>query len=128
MGMIPYKTYEKAVCGIKLICDVILMGRDATLILRDNKSAHIGCTVLAIARPSLTGKGISATTSVINCIGHKDDVIARRFAEAAAIKTEATAVCTCGIHIDSLTENQIQLVLETCEELLLMVLEDMAID
>lgn len=124
MELTLHKSYEKAVCGIKLLCDMVQMGKDLTLIVRDNKCAHIGCTVLSSARPSLTGRGVSTTTSVLNCMGHKDDVIARRFAEAAAVKARATVVCTCGVHIDSITEKQIHSVLEACEELLSMVLED----
>ena len=57
---------------------------------------------------SLTGSGVGVTSSVLNGIGHKDEYVARKFAEAAAEKFVCTAVCSCGIHIDGITPAQLQ--------------------
>lgn len=119
-----HRVYKTKVCGLTIRCDVIRMGRDYAVTLQDEAAGHIGCTTLSAARPSLTGRGTSATTSVLNCIGHKDDVIARRFSEAAAVKSGGTAVCTCGIHMDGITEEQIREILAACEALKEEVLED----
>lgn len=112
-----HKVYRTQVCGITIRCDVIRMGRDYAVTLQDEQAGHIGCTTLSAARPSLTGRGISATTSVLSCMGHKDEEIARRFSEATAVKAKASAVCTCGIHIDGITGEQIKEILAACERL-----------
>ena len=58
------------------------------------------------------------TSSVFNGIGHKDEYVARKFAEAAAEKFVCTAVCSCGIHIDGATPAQLQEVSAVCDKLL----------
>ncbi|MCD7812865.1 MAG: hypothetical protein LUH20_02205 [Lachnospiraceae bacterium] len=118
-------SYEKEACGITLLCDVIPMGRDYTICVRDAKGGHVGSTVMSIARQSLTGEGISATSSVLNRVGHKDDEVARMLAEAVAIQKNCTVVCTCGIHLDGITPDQIQEILDACGELEQMILADM---
>ncbi|MCD7746529.1 MAG: hypothetical protein LUI13_14825 [Lachnospiraceae bacterium] len=109
--------YKKTVCGITILCDVIPMGPDYTICIRDDKNGHIGSAVLSIARPSLTGEGISVTSSVLNRLGHKDEEIARRIAETVARRQNCTVVCTCGIHIDHIRPEQIQEILDACREL-----------
>ncbi|MCD8333856.1 MAG: hypothetical protein LUC35_00600 [Clostridiales bacterium] len=118
--------YEAQVCGVTLLCDVIPMGRDYTVCVRDDRCGHVGSAALSVSRPSLTGQGVSATTSVLNCLGHKDDAIACRFAEAVAVQQRCTAVCTCGVQIDGITPDQIQAVLDACEGLKNQVLQDLA--
>jgi len=119
------RSYAKSVCGITLLCDVIPMGRDYTICVRDDKGGHVGSAVMSIARQSLTGEGISTTTSVLNRVGHKDDEVARMLAEAVAIQNNCTVVCTCGIHLDGITLEQIQEIMDACGELEQMILADM---
>lgn len=109
--------FETEACGITLLCDVIKMGKDWVVTLQDNRCGHIGCTVLSLPRPSLTGNGMSATSSVLNCLGHQDGVAAVPFADAVAARTERPAVCVCGIHLDCISPDQIQQILDACEEL-----------
>lgn len=79
---------------------------------------------MSVARPNLTGKGISVTSSVLNGLGHTDEFVARKFAEAVAKKYECTAVCSCGIHVDGITAEGIEDVGEKSEELFRAVMED----
>ncbi|MCD8053346.1 MAG: hypothetical protein LUF00_04765 [Lachnospiraceae bacterium] len=109
--------FEKSVCGVTLLCDLIPMGRDVTLCIHSVPGGHVGSAALAVARPSLTGQGQSATTSVLNCIGHKDDAVAVHLAEAIGTATGCTTVCVCGIHIDGLSPEGIQAVLAACREM-----------
>lgn len=119
------KVYEGyAVASCPLICHVISMGKDYTVTVCGGSLPHIGSTVMAQARPSLTGEGISVTSSVWNCVGHKEEAIARMFAEKIAIQGNCTAVCTCGIHLDSITKEQLAKVQESCAKLLTRVLEE----
>ena len=83
------------------------IGDDLCITVQGGKS-HIGCTVLAIPRESLTGEGISCTSSVINVSGHKDEEICRYVAEKAAAKYNVAVVCTGGIHIDGITAGQLE--------------------
>lgn len=69
---------------------------------------HIGSVVLAEARASLTGEGTSATSSVFNRLGHKDEFVARTVAETLAIALNTTVCCICGIHKDNATPEDIQ--------------------
>lgn len=61
----------------------------------------MGCVVLAVPRPSLTGNGTSATVSVINRTGHMDDIVATEVAKQIASLRNCTVACTCGIHVDN---------------------------
>lgn len=61
----------------------------------------MGCVVLAVPRPSLTGNGTSATVSVINRTGHMDDIVATEVAKQIASLRNCTVACACGIHIDN---------------------------
>ncbi len=102
------KTVQEALFdGYTLQCEIIPMGADYTLAVYGGQKAHVGSVVMAQARPSLTGKGISATSSVLNGMGHKDEAVARLFAEEVAKAKNCTAVCACGIHIDDMTPDQI---------------------
>ena len=69
---------------------------------------HIGSVVLAEARASLTGEGTSATSSVINRLGHKDEFVARTVAETLAATLSTTVCCICGIHKNNATPKDIQ--------------------
>lgn len=72
-------------------------------------SPHIGCVVLAMPRSSLSDpEEISATSSVLNVTGHKDEQLCRLLAEAAAKRKNAVTVCTGGFHVDGISAEQIQ--------------------
>lgn len=96
------------IAGQPLTCRIAPMGRDVCLALSGGQKAHIGCTVLAVPRPSLTGQGRSATVSVLNRTGHKDDVVAAEVAKAVAARRDCVVSCTCGIHIDNASPQLIE--------------------
>ena len=62
---------------------------------------------------------MTKTTSVINLIGHKDEVVARKFSEQLAAKFNRNAIATAGIHIDDITENQINIIMQNITDLCL---------
>ena len=104
-------------------CQVVSMGQDYTICVWGGDTPHVGSVVMSLARPSLTGEGIGVTSSVLNGMGHKDEYVARKFAEAVAAKYNCTAVCTCGIHIDRITKEQLKDVADACDRLLARLLE-----
>lgn len=109
---------ERPFPGCPIFCQVVPMGKDYTIAVWGGDTPHVGSVVMAQARPSLTGEGTSATSSVLNGVGHKDEAVARRFAEAFAVRGNCTAVCACGIHVDRITPEQLELIQDSCGRLL----------
>lgn len=101
-------------CGYEIWCSIEQAGADLLLGVFGGDTPHIGSVVMSLARPSLTGEGTGVTSSVLNGIGHKDEEIARWFAEAAAVKRNCTVVCACGIHIDHITPEGLEQVKAVC--------------
>lgn len=100
--------FEKKLSFSSLEVRGTFVGEDLILCVQGGDKPHIGCCVLAVPRESLTGDGtISATSSVMNLIGHKDEVICRTLAEACCKKFQCTVVCTGGFHVDGITERQL---------------------
>lgn len=92
------------------------LGEDVILCVQGGDRPHIGCTVQAVPRPSLTGDGTAgATSSVINLTGHKDEMICRRLAEALCRALKTVVVCSGGFHMDRITGTQIAEVTEAVE-------------
>lgn len=70
---------------------------------------HIGCAVLAVPRPSLSGDGsVSVTSSVINVTGHKDEEIVRLVTEKVCAAYNLVTAGSGGFHCDSMTKAEIQ--------------------
>lgn len=76
------------------------LGAHLVVCISGGDSPHIGSVVLAEPRPSLSGAGMSATSSVLNRIGHKDEAIARGIAERLTAHLDTVVCCVCGIHKD----------------------------
>ena len=111
---------ERELSFTKLTIKFTKIGKDYHILLQGGDSPHIGCTVLAIPRPSLKGDGkVSSTASVINVTGHKDEYLCRYLAEKMAAAQNAVVVCTRGFHTDGITEEQIREVQQAVEEMIL---------
>ena len=116
---------EERIGGVYPVsCQAVSMGQDYTICVWGGDTPHVGSAVMSVARPSLTGEGTGVTSSVMNGMGHKDEYVARKFAEAVAAKYNCTAVCTCGIHIDNIQKEHLKNVADACDRLLLRLLEE----
>lgn len=113
------KTIEKKLSYTTLTVQIISQGKDYHILLKGGDRPHIGCTVLAIPRPSLQSdkKEMSSTASVLNVTGHKDEQLCRYLAEKIAAGAQAVTVCTGGFHMDDITESQIAEVIEAVKEI-----------
>lgn len=112
--------FEKKLSFAALTVEMTRLGDDYCILLSGGEKPHIGCTVLAVPRPSLSGSGeVSVTSSVLNVTGHKDEVICRILAEEAARRKNAAAVCTGGFHVDAITKEQIGEVIAAVREIAL---------
>ena len=101
-----------------LSLELYAVGQDLLAVLQGGR-AHLGCAVLAVPRPSLADpEQIGCTSSVLNRVGHKDEVLCRRFAEELCVHTGRATVCTGGLHWDHLSEQQFHRVSQAAEQLL----------
>lgn len=95
------------------------VGEDISILLYGGEKPHIGCTVMAVPRPSLKGDGsVSCTSSVLNLTGHKDEAICRYAAEKICAAYNAVTVCAGGFHIDDIRPEQISEVRNAVEILI----------
>ena len=104
----------------KVIAEVMIIGDDLMITVWGGTKPHIGSIAVSVPRPSLQDNTtMSATSSIINLIGHKDEVVARKFSEQLAAKFNKNAIATAGIHIDDITENQINILMQNMTDLCL---------
>ena len=71
--------------------------------------SHIGSIVLAEPKKK---------SQVINLPGHKEEKIAKNFAEKICIKRNMSVLCVCGIHINDATKQDIKILESNAEKLL----------
>ena len=106
---------KKKLSFAEIIFEIQPVGEDILIIIRGGDKPHIGSTILAIPRKSLAdAEKISCTSSVINVLGHKDEFICRLVAENFCKKYNAVTVCTGGFHVDNLSAEKIQEVIDAC--------------
>lgn len=109
---------EREIVGTNLSVCAGKIGEDILICLEGGNAPHIGCVVQAVPRSSLTGDGsTSATASVLNLTGHKDEFLCRKLAERVCSETGAVTVCTGGFHLDGITKEQIESVVQTVDEI-----------
>lgn len=66
--------------------------------------------VLSQPRPSLANpENISVTTSIMNLLMHKDDIVAKPVAEVLAQGLNQVVVVVAGIHVDKATEKDLEI-------------------
>lgn len=93
----------------------LLLGADLCLAFGGGTNAHIGAVALATPRPSLEDKArISASSSVLCVIGHKEDLLARALSLKAATCLNCRVSVSVGLHIDGADKNDIDLLQENC--------------
>lgn len=118
-------------------CLACLLGTDVQVVVTGGQSgarfatglpgslpgSHVGSVALAQPRPSLTGEGQSATVSTLNLCGHKDDVVANAVAQRVSAQTGAVVCCTCGIHVDDATPQELKAIVEAVDGLVARIVE-----
>jgi hypothetical protein len=78
-----------------------------------NENAHIG----AVAVSEYDHGEKRTSTSVITRLGHKDDVIAQKAAYLISTYTKRPSCVIAGVHLDNITEEEIQKFLENADSL-----------
>lgn len=104
---------------------LIDVGNDLCVVIFGGDDPHIGCVTLGIPRPSLDNNDtISSTSSIINKLGHKDDKIALYVSEKLVPALNKDIAISCGIHIDNITNNEIDIIFNIIEKLTERIIND----
>ena len=78
-----------------------------------NENAHVG----AVAVGEYAHQEGRTSTSVITRLGHKDDAIAQKAAYLISKHTERPCCVIAGVHLDDITEDEIQKLLRNADSL-----------
>ncbi len=98
---------EAAGCSLEV--SAAFVGEDILVCLQGGERPHLGCVVQTEPRESLTGDGsVSATSSVLNYPGHKDEVVCRYVAEKISRELKRRVVCTGGFHKEGINVDEIR--------------------
>lgn len=98
---------------------VHFIGKDLLVAIWGGDTPHIGAVAAAQPRPSLKDpEVVSASTSVICYVGHKEDSLAKAASEYLAATFNTRVVVTAGIHWDNLTDEDIGQILKNSDVLL----------
>ncbi len=107
--------HEKKTEKVNYEAHITRMDRGVVVAIGGGES-HIGTLILAEPRPSLTGDGsMSATSSVLNRIGHLDEGPLRKNAEMLAARLNQPVVVTGGIHLETIEKDTINEVFNDCK-------------
>ena len=115
--------------GYALQAQVRRLGEDLVVLLGGGERPHVG--TLVVAEPRASGADPtrrSATSSVWNRLGHKDEALARPLAERLAAALDVTVVVVAGVHVENLDEAGIQTFAGLAQELTEDMLRDLATD
>jgi len=117
VGVVPHNLTAQSVwCGTDLI-----------VVIGGGTRPHIGATAQAVPRPSLQQDGtVSASVSVLCCLGHKDDLPAREIALQLASCLNTTVTVTVGIHLDAASPQDLAIVQKNFRELQEQLLQKLA--
>lgn len=103
----------------KVFAYVVYIGNDICIIIGGGEKPHVGAAAVAVSRKSLKNDGTnSASVSVICITGHKDDEIARKAALTISSKFNINVVVSVGIHIDSASSYDINILQKNFEFIL----------
>jgi hypothetical protein len=110
---------EREAAGFGLRLEGKSQGDDLMVMLYGGEKPHIGSVCVSVPRESLKKDGsVSCTTSVVNLLGHKDEILGRMVSETLCVRYQTVTVCTCGVHIDHATKEQLDDIVMTVKRML----------
>ncbi len=107
---------------------VRFVGEDLLVAVWGGDRPHIGAVAVAQPRPSLRPPHdeISASTSVICLLGHKEDVFARSAAESLAAALNRPVVVSAGMHWDQISCDGIARVEDNARQLVVKIMQELS--
>ncbi|MCF8095267.1 MAG: hypothetical protein K9J79_07890 [Desulfobacteraceae bacterium] len=102
-----------------ITAEAVWIGADLLVIIHGGERPHIGAVAAAQPRHSLKNpENLSATSSVLTYLGHKEDTLAKTASETIAVALNTNVVVTAGIHWDMIGEADIETVMENSQNLI----------
>lgn len=111
----------------RLEASVRFVGVDLLVAIYGGEVPHIGAVAVAQPRPSLEPphEKISASTSVICLLGHKEDELAKAAAEKLAAAVNRAVVVSAGMHWEQLDPAGIKVVESNARQIVDLILEEL---
>ena len=101
-----------------------LTGGGVVLQLYGGTLEHVGSVTVSVPRPSLEDKErTSVTSSVINLLSHKEELVGRPAAEMLAVVLGLPVVCIAGLHVDGATNDELRVMTKNSEDVVRMLVE-----
>ena len=102
----------------RIVAEAKFVGDDVVVLVWGGSKPHVGSVALSVPRASLGDpEKTSATSSVLNLVGHKDDMVSKLFSDNIASALNINVVTTAGIHVDQPSENDLDELLKNAEKL-----------
>lgn len=102
----------------KIEANAILVGEDLIVSIWGGPGPHVGAVAMAVPRPSLRNPDvISATSSILTRVGHKEDDIVKKVSERLSSELGKVVVVSAGIHWDDITNDEINIIRSVCDEM-----------
>ena len=102
----------------RVCAELKVIGPDIIVLIWGGTRPHIGSVAAAVPRPSLKKpERMSATSSVLNYTGHKDEIISKLFSERLSAAFNCNCIATAGIHIDNATSGDVNRIMKNCTAL-----------
>ena len=99
-------------------------GGGGVLQLYGGTHEHVGSITVSVPRPSLMdSERTSVTSSVINLLSHKEELVGRPAAETLAVALELPVVCVAGIHVDDATSDELKLLNRYSEDVVRLLIQ-----
>ena len=99
--------------GYTLQGTIMFLDNDDVIVVVSGGIEHIGAVGLAVPRPSLLDQDcISATSSILTMLGHKEDELVKYVSEKVAAATERNIVVVAGVHYDGLAMADLKILRE----------------
>lgn len=91
-------------------CVAATTGAGLVVTITGGERPHVGAVGLGLPRPSLSDpQRLSATSSVLTVVGHRDDELAKPLAAQLAAGLNQVAVVVVGVHVANATAEDIEL-------------------
>ena len=92
---------------------IIFLDNNDVIVVVSGGEDHIGAIGLAVPRPSLLDQNcLSATSSILTMIGHKEDELVKHVGEKVAAATKRNVVVIAGVHYEGLSMADLEILRE----------------